>query len=146
MKNNLSSLGFFAISFASVMFFLTTLSFGQTQTQGTISGNITDSSGGVIPGVEVTATNTGGLTRTSWTNDTGRYVFANLPFGTYDISAQKEGFAQCVNHNVVLDPAGTMEVNCSLRVGAVSEKVEVQAQTLAVQTEDSKVSRVITNT
>src|SRR5437764_9509816 len=39
-----------------------------------------------------------------------------------------------------------MEVNCSLRVGAVSEKVEVQAQTLTVQTEDSKVARVITDT
>jgi len=147
MKNSFSSLGFFAISFASVMFFLTSLSFGQTQTQGTISGTITDSSGGVIPGVAVTATNTGsGLTRTSPTNDTGRYVFVNLPFGTYDISAQKEGFAQCVNHRVVLDPAGTLEVNCSLRVGAVSEKVEVQAQTLTVQSEDSKVARVITDT
>ena len=119
-------------------------SLSQTQTEGTISGTIMDATGVVVPGVKVTATNKGtGQAQTMTSNDLGRYVFLNLPFGTYDVAAEKEGFARCVNTGVTLDPAASVQLTCSLKVGSVKELVEVQAQALSAQTEDSKVSRVI---
>src|SRR5215471_1278910 len=78
-------------------------SLSQTQTEGTISGTIMDATGVVVPGVKVTATNKGtGQAQTMTSNDLGRYVFLNLPFGTYDVAAEKEGFARCVNTGVTL--------------------------------------------
>jgi Carboxypeptidase regulatory-like domain len=126
---------------------LASFTFSQTQTEGTISGTITDESGGVIPSVKVTATNRGtGQVQTTTSNELGRYVFLNLRFGSYDVAAEKQGFARCVNTGVTLDPAASVQLSCTLKVGSVNELVEVQAQALSVQTEDSKVSRVINDT
>jgi len=123
------------------------LSFSQTQTEGTISGTITDETGGVVPGVKVTATNQGtGQVQGTTSNDLGRYVFVNLHFGTYDVAAEKQGFARCVNTGVRLDPAASVQLTCRLKVGSISESVTVQAQELSVQTEDSKVAHVINDT
>jgi Carboxypeptidase regulatory-like domain len=123
------------------------LSFSQTQTTGTISGTITDATGAVIPGAKITLTNKGtGLSQTTTTNSAGYYVFPNLQAGTYDVSIEKEGFQRCVNTGVRLDPAGSVPLGCSMQVGEVTQTVEVQAQALTVQTEESKVSRVINDT
>ena len=60
---------------------------------GEIRGTVRDSSGGVLPGVTVTATHTQtGLPRTETTSDTGSYVFPSLPIGTYIVSAELQGF------------------------------------------------------
>ena len=69
------------------------LSFGQTQTTGTISGTITDATGAVIPGAKIILTNKAtGQSQTTTTNSAGYYIFPNLPAGTYDVSAEKESF------------------------------------------------------
>src|SRR5439155_15275571 len=95
----------------------------------------------------ITATNKATwLASTTGTNNLGRYVLPNLPTGTYDVAAEKEGFQRCVNTGVALDPAASVQLTCGLKVGAVTEMVEVQAQALSVQTEDPKVSRVINDT
>ena len=122
-------------------------SFGQTQTTGTISGTITDATGAVIPGAKITLTNKAtGQSQTTTTNSAGYYIFPNLPAGTYDVSAEKESFQRCVSTGVRLDPAGSVPIGCSMQVGEVTQTVEVQAQALSVQTEESKVSRVINDT
>src|SRR5947208_5707015 len=137
----------FCISVVLSMIILATLSLAQTQTYGTVSGTIQDPSGGVVPGAKVTATNKAtGQTETSVTNGDGRYVLSNLPTGTYDVAAEKEGFARCVNAGVILNPASSVQLNCQVKVGATTETVTVAAQALSVQTEDPKVSRVITDT
>src|SRR5438874_11908676 len=131
----------------AAIFVLAGMSFGQTQIAGTISGTINDASGGVVPGASMTVTNKAtGQVAKGITNNVGRYVFTNLPSGTYDVAAEKQGFQRCVNTGVVLDPAASVQLTCGLKVGAVSESIEVQAQALSVQTEDTKVSRVITDT
>jgi Carboxypeptidase regulatory-like domain len=123
------------------------LAFSQTQVQGTVSGLISDSSGAVMPQVTVTITNKAtGETHQATTNDSGYYVFPNLPSGTYDVSAEKQGFQRCAKTGIALDPAGNVEADCSLPVGEVTQTVEVQANALQVQTDESKVSRVINNT
>src|SRR3989475_404542 len=121
--------------------------FGQAQVLGKISGTITDSTGAVVPGARVTVTNKN--TQQSYpstTNDSGYYVVVNLPAGTYDVTTEKEGFERCTNAGVHLDPAEAVQVNCALQVGQVTQTVEVSAAALSVQTEESKVSRVINDT
>ena len=115
-------------------------SFSQTQVLGRISGTITDNSGAVVPGGRVTATNKAtGRSQTTATNEAGYYAFTNLPAGTYDVTAEKEGFQRCANTGVILDPAGAVQLTCSLQVGQVTQTVEVSAQALSVQTEEAKV-------
>src|SRR5207253_8152792 len=87
-----------------------------------------------------------GQTETAVTNNVGRYVLTNLPTGTYDVAAEKEGFAKCVTAGVILSPASSVQLTCQVKVGAATETVTVAAQALSVQTEDPKVSRVITDT
>src|SRR6516164_1650820 len=89
---------------------------GQTTTMGTITGLVTDQSNAVIPDATVTVKDIGTKdVRTITTNAAGRYVFVNLPPGTYDITFSKTGFAtvsiskdvvqvgMVSTHNVVLN-------------------------------------------
>ena len=62
---------------------------------GSIVGNVTDPQGAVLPGVSVKITNTGtGLTLETTTDETGSYVFRNLPPGTYDMTLSAKGFKE----------------------------------------------------
>jgi hypothetical protein len=119
----------------------------QASVQATISGVITDPSGAVIPGVSITAENTGThqTARTS-TNPSGNYVLTNLPSGDYNVRAEKEGFQVCVNLGVHLDPAASVLSNCTLKVGQVTQTVEVTALALQVQTTEAKVTRTVDET
>ena len=63
------------------------------QTLGGITGEVTDSSGSVIPNADVTIVGEQtGLTRTVKSNGTGEYLFVNLPIGTYTLTYTAEGF------------------------------------------------------
>src|SRR5438128_2135817 len=68
-----------------------------------ISGTVTDSSGAVLPGVEVTATQTQtGVSRSTVSNETGFYVLPNLPVGPYRLEASLPGFRAFVQSGIVL--------------------------------------------
>jgi hypothetical protein len=134
--------------FVSGMLLLAPLSaLGQTGVLGTINGVITDSSGAVIADAAITATNTGTQqTAKSATNPSGNFVLANLPAGDYDVRAEKQGFEACENKGVHLDPAASVQVNCAMKIGQVTQTIEVQAPTVQVQTTDSKVTRTVDST
>jgi Carboxypeptidase regulatory-like domain len=119
----------------------------QTSVSGTITGSITDSTGAVIPSADVVVTNKGTqqVVKTA-TNGSGYYTFPNLPSGDYDVRATKEGFEACLNRGVHLDPAATVEVSCALKVGQVSQTVEVQASAVNVDVSDTKVERTVDST
>ena len=87
---------YFLLALASLsLFFVGTVWAGVT---GTISGVIRDSSGAVVPGVQVAAHNTEtGLRWTTSTDGKGFYSFQALPVGTYDIEANKAGFKERVS-------------------------------------------------
>ncbi len=121
--------------------------FAQSSVAGSINGIITDSSGAVIPNANITVTNTGTqqVVKTT-TNASGYYTAPNLPSGDYDVRVEKEGFEACLNRGVHLDPAANVESGCSMKVGQVSQTVEVQASAVNVDVEDAKTERTVDST
>lgn len=112
-----------------------------------INGVVTDPSGAVIPGVKITVTNTATQrARTTTTNASGFYVVPDLPAGDYDVRAEKQGFQTSLQTAVHLDAATTVSVNASLKVGEVTQTVEVTASAVHLQTSSSAVSRIVNST
>src|SRR4051812_50122059 len=71
---------------------------------GTLLGNITDSSGGAVPGVTVTATEVQtSISRTTVSNEAGHYTFSSLPNGRYAVSAELQGFKKVIRQNVEVE-------------------------------------------
>src|SRR5438094_3879663 len=123
---------------------LTTTVFGQATAQ--ISGTVKDQSGAVLPGVEVTATQTDtGIVRTAVTNETGSYVLPNLAVGPFRLEAALPGFRTYVQTGIVLQVNSNPVINPVLEVGQVSEQIEVQANAALVETRNSGVGQVIEN-
>src|SRR5881628_1741294 len=115
---------------------------GQATAQ--ISGTVRDASGAVLPGVEITATQTEtGIARTTITNETGFYVLPSLPLGPYRLEAALAGFRTFVQTGIVLQVNGNIVVNATLEVGQVAQTVEVQANAAQVETRSSGVGQVI---
>src|SRR5437762_5920592 len=111
-----------------------------------IGGTVTDVSGAVLPGVEVTATQTAtGLARSVVTNETGAYTLANLPIGPYRLEAVLPGFRTFSQTGIVLQVGANPVINISLQVGQVSETVEVQADAALVETRSTGVGQVMDN-
>src|SRR5262245_59309024 len=116
------------------------------QATAQISGTVRDQSGAVLPGVEVTATQTEtGIMRTTISNETGSYVLPNLLVGPYRLEAALAGFRTFVQSGIVLQVSANIVVNPSLEVGQVTEQVEVQANAAQVETRSVSVSQVIEN-
>jgi hypothetical protein len=109
-----------------------------------ISGTVKDASGASIPGATVTATNTGtGIAETRITNGQGFYSFQTLPLGTYVLTVAQKGFKEYQQTDLVLDVNEARTVDAALQVGQVSEKVEVAADALHVETVSSQMGEVI---
>ncbi|MBV9081289.1 MAG: carboxypeptidase regulatory-like domain-containing protein [Acidobacteriaceae bacterium] len=114
---------------------------------GRISGVITDASGASVPACTVEATNVSTkYTQTVRTDDTGVYIFASLPVGTYDLHALHSGFRTVEQLGVVLDASSQRSINFKLEVGAISESVSVLASAEQVQTTSGDINRVISDT
>ena len=95
-------------------------------TNATVTGTIADSTGALIPGVSVTATNTAtGVVNTVITNETGSYNFPTLLPGAYKLSAELSGFQTQSYTNVRLGNADQVRLNFTLQVGGVNQSVEV---------------------
>jgi Carboxypeptidase regulatory-like domain len=117
--------------------------FGQLTT-GTIGGTVTDQTGASMPGVTVTLKQTEtGVTRTTLTNETGRYDALSLPTGTYEISASLTGFQTAVRTGITLAVGQNGLVNFALQVGQLSESVTVEGQTVDVETTTATVSNLV---
>jgi Carboxypeptidase regulatory-like domain/TonB-dependent Receptor Plug Domain len=118
----------------------------RAQDTGYISGTVTDKSGAVVAGAEVTLSSTGGaLTRITPTNADGAYVISGLPGGTYDLLVTAKGFQKYTAQKVVLDVAAKVRVDVQLTVGSMSEEVVVTGESVAqVETQSSEISSTIT--
>jgi hypothetical protein len=94
--------------------------------RATITGTVTDSSGGVIAGVKVTARNLGTNVETNGvSNADGIYVLPNLPPGTYALTFQRDGFKEIEQPSVTLESTQIAQINAALQLGAVTEHVTV---------------------
>src|SRR5206468_8652176 len=117
------------------------------QVTAQISGVAKDQSGAVLPGVEITATQSDtGVARTAVTNETGSYVFANLPIGPYKLEASLPGFRTFIQTGIVLQVNSSPTIKVTLEVGQVTEQVQVEANAALVETRNIGVGSVVENT
>jgi hypothetical protein len=97
-------------------------------TNGAIEGTVLDASGGVLPGVTVTITNTQtGAAQTVVTNEKGLYRAPLLPLGTYRVVAELQGFKKFEQTGITLSVGQTALINVTLGVGALNETITVNA-------------------
>src|SRR5690242_20350136 len=101
--------------------------FAQT-VNGTFHGTVTDATGAAIPDASVKVTNLAtGLIRVVAANTSGFYVITELPPGQYSVTVSKPSFATAVQEHVELLVNQDLEADYTLKVGNVTEQVEVTA-------------------
>ena len=109
-----------------------------------IVGTVTDPSGAPINGANVTATDTDrGTTWTAKTSEAGAYNLPRVPVGTYKVEIVATGFQKAVYPPFTLVLNQTARVDVQMKVGQVTETVEVTGTAPVLQTEDAQVSTII---
>ncbi len=109
-----------------------------------VSGVIQDATGAAIPGAVVTITNVDtAADRSLVTAEDGSYTFANLPVGPYRLNVSKDGFTTYVRSGIVLQVNSNPQINVSMKLGSVSEQVEVKADAAMVETTSNGIGQVI---
>ncbi len=118
--------------------------FGQGISRGTITGSVSDPTGAVIPGVEVTVENSAtGESRVVESNESGVYVVSAIPAGSYSVTAELAGFQRQVLRDIVLEAEQRLGVDIQLEVGEVTTTVEVTGAAPVIDTESGEVSALI---
>ncbi|MBS1794620.1 MAG: TonB-dependent receptor [Acidobacteria bacterium] len=118
----------------------------QAQTQGEITGLVTDPSGSVIPGANVTVTNKAtGAARKAATNSEGFYAFPSLPPGLYELTVERNGFKISHVDNIRLEVQQAARLDVTMEVGQVGETVTVESNAALLNTENSTLGTVIEN-
>jgi carboxypeptidase family protein/TonB-dependent receptor-like protein len=117
----------------------------QVQT-GSITGVITDSSGGVLPGVSVSLSGDKliGGTQAQSTDTTGTYRFDRLPPGSYRVRIELQGFKTVDRDGILVNASFVANVNAKLEVGNVSETVTVTGESPTVDTKSNLQQTVMT--
>ncbi len=118
--------------------------FSQAVATGTIVGTVTDPSGAAVAGATVTLTDpstTG--SRTATTNEAGRYIFVNIPPGSYDLAISKTGFNVTKFNQQQVTVGSTLTLDASLVLGTSTEIVEVTASNAELQTMNATVGNTI---
>ena len=132
------------IIFLVVMLLVISPSVTAQQTSGAITGNVKDSSGAVLPGAEVTATNT--ATRVDSVvvvNDEGLYRIPNLPPSIYDLTAGLPGFKTAVVSGIEVRVGAVVRRDVILDVGQIAEQVTVEANRNVVESEEPSLGEIV---
>lgn len=112
--------------------------------RGTISGQVTDPSGAVVPSATVLLVEVDrNQTFEGSTNASGLYSFPNLTAGRYQVSVEHAGFRKTVSEIMTITTNDTMRVDLALQVGEVTETVEVTSTAPLIQTEQTVVGQVV---
>lgn len=137
-RRSLASVGFSRGVLGCLLFGMIFLVFQPAHAQvanGTISGTVKDSSGAVVAGATVTATNRErGIVRTMQTGPDGYYKFTAVPVGLYDVKADMTGFQSQTQENLNLAVGQEAVLNFTMTVGTVQESVTVSAAAPLVET------------
>jgi hypothetical protein len=112
---------------------------------GELTGDVTDSTGAVVAGVEIKLTNVAtGEVRTTVTSPAGSYRFPALPIvGSYNLEVTDKGFKSVKVQNIIATVGQVTTRDVQLEVGATTEQVTVEAGVQLVQTEDSSLSGLV---
>ncbi len=129
---------------AFVVLALSLAAFGQGGS-GQLSGQVTDSTGAVVSGVELKLANSAtGEVRTTMSSSAGTYTFAALPIvGSYSLEVASKGFKSTKVQNIIVSVGTITTREIRLEIGAATEQVTVEAGAQIVQTEDSSLSQLI---
>jgi Carboxypeptidase regulatory-like domain/TonB dependent receptor len=126
------------------LFFLSSVPIANAGVTGSVSGIVTDESGAVIAGAEVTARSVETrIQRVAVTDQKGFYSFLALPVGAYDIGVRKTGFKEFRQTAVAIDANSAVRVDVPLRVGGVQEKMTVSSSPVQVETTNTQMGEVI---
>src|SRR5437879_4736246 len=120
-------------------------SFAVAQTTSTeVLGTVSDASGAVAPGAEVTLLRVGtGERRHTLTDHSGNYSFPLIEIGEYTVTATLKGFKTQTQTGIVVELQQKARVNFELAVGASSERVEVEATGVELKTDDASLGATI---
>lgn len=132
---------------AAALLLFTATAFAQIAGTGNIQGTATDATGAVVVSATVSLTDEAThVQRTTQTSNAGVFLFPGVPIGTYDLSAKAPGFKSWVQKGIVLEVGSSIAINPKFSVGAADVQVEVQAEGLALQTEDPTYKQTIDQT
>ena len=132
------------ITMLSLVFFVSAVFMHAQVAGGTFTGRVTDASNAVIANAQVAAKNGAtGIIATTTTNSSGIYALSNLLPATYEVTISATGFATLVQSGVTLTVGAQQELNFTLRVGDVSQKVEVTTEVPTVQLTSSELSGTV---
>jgi hypothetical protein len=109
-----------------------------------IQGTVNDSTGAVVAGAGITLTDEATqVKRTTKSDGSGVYLFPDVPISTYDVTIAATGFKTYEQKGIVLEVGSSITINAALSVGSKEQTVEVQAEALALQTEDATFKQTI---
>jgi hypothetical protein len=118
--------------------------FGQAVT-ATVVGQVSDTTGGVIPAAKVTITNQQtGVATSVVTNESGNYEFSFVPPGIYTVSIVHQNFEESIRRNVNVVVNTTVRVDATLTVGSVAQSVTVNSEAPVLETDRADVNGQIT--
>jgi hypothetical protein len=127
-----------------LLFLLVTATAAFAQAVSEVQGTVQDSTGAVLPGVDVKMTNTDtGLLRTAVTGPDGGYLLPALPPGPYRLEATLQGFRNYVQNGIVLQVGVNPRIVVTLDVGTVADAVTVTANAPLVETQSTAIGRVV---
>lgn len=114
---------------------------------GSLTGTVTDPTGSIVAGAQVTASNPAtGLSRSVTTGSSGEYQFTDLPPGAYDVTFSAPTFGQSVSRAIPISANQTRRIDATLTAGGVNQSVDVNTAPPALQTDRADVNYEITST
>lgn len=126
------------VAMALFSFFTLVSSAGAQVLYGTLTGNVTDPTGAIVPSATVKATNVAtGVERTAMSNAEGAYLFTDLNPGTYQVTANAPGFATTRQDNINVLTNTSQRVNVQMKVGS-EQQVTVTDAPPMLQTETAQ--------
>jgi hypothetical protein len=113
-------------------------------TVGHVTGTITDASGSVIPGADVTLTNGGtNISQRTVSTSTGSYTFEQVDPGTYSLHVEAKGFSAAITNGIVVHVQQTVTQNYQLAIGNVTTQVTVSEAIPLLQAQDASVGQEV---
>ncbi len=134
----------FILGSVAMLYVLTPTS--KAQTNGDITGLVTDSSGAAVVGASVTVTNKAtGATRKATTNSEGIYSFPSLLPGVYELKIEQSGFKTAQIDNIRLEVQQAARLDITMEVGQVSEMVAITTSSALLNAENTTIGTVVEN-
>jgi outer membrane receptor protein involved in Fe transport len=128
----------------SLLLAAVTLAFAQGGNQGTLEGTVTDQTGAMVTGAEITATHTAtGAEFKTTSKEDGFFAFPLLPVGLYDLAVKKQGFTILAEKSLKLTIGAKVNLQLQLKVSSTSETVVVTGEAPVVETTRTQVSATV---